>query len=317
VLLEKYEIVSSLFHGFDWSGFLHGGFAEMQSTVADGVEHILALEDGKKRLLHQVSALSKAFSLAVPHPKALEIRDDVAFFQEVRAQIVKYGVTDEQYGPESYDQAIRQIVERAIVPEGVIDIFEAAGIQKPDISILSPQFLQGIQAMPQKNLAVELLRKLLADEIKTRARKSVVLSEKFSEMLEETIKKYQNRTIDAAKVIMEMMAIAEEIKQADQRGEDLGLTSDEYAFYTALAENESAIEVLGDEQLAVIARKVLDVVRNNTTIDWTEKKSVRANLRRMVKRVLKHFGYPPDKQERAVELVIQQAELSAQEMTAD
>jgi type I restriction enzyme R subunit len=314
VLLEKYEIVSNLFHGFDWSGYLHGDFAEMQSTVADGVEHILALEDGKKRLLHQVSALSKAFSLAVPQEKALEIRDDIAFFQEVRAQVVKFDVTAEQYSRESYDQAIRQIVERAIVPDGVIDIFEAAGIEKPDISILSPEFLQGVQAMPHKNLAVELLRKLLEDEIKTRARKSVVLSQSFTEMLEETIQKYQNRTIDAATVIMEMMAIADQIKAADQRGEDLGLNSDEYAFYTALAENESAIEVLGDDQLAVIARKVLEVVRNNTTIDWTEKKSVRANLRRMVKRVLRHYGYPPDQQARAVELVIQQAELSAGEM---
>jgi type I restriction enzyme R subunit len=314
ILKEKYEIVRGMFHGFDWSGYLHGDFAEMQSTVADGVEHILAMQDGKKRLLLQVSALSKAFSLAVPLKEALALRDDIAFFQEVRAQIIKHSITDEEYGPESYDQAIRQIVERAIVPQCVIDIFEAAGIQKPDISILSPEFLQGIQSMPQKNLAVELLRKLLEDEIKTRARKSLVLSEKFSDLLDETIRKYQMRTIDAAKVIMEMMAIAAELKKADQRGEDLGLNEDEYAFYTALAENESAIEVLGDDQLAIIARKVLDVVRKNTSIDWTEKKSVRANLRRMVKRVLKHYGYPPDKQERAVELVIQQAELSAGEM---
>jgi type I restriction enzyme R subunit len=281
------------------------------------VEHILALEDGKKRLLHQVSGLSKAFSLAVPLEKALDIRDDVAFFQEVRAQIVKYTRTDEEFGYEDYDQAIRQIVERAIVPDGVIDIFDAAGIEKPDISILSPEFLQGIQAMPQENLAVELLRKLLEDEIKTHARKSVVLSQSFTEMLEETIQKYQNRTIDAATVIMEMMGIAEEIKAADRRGEDLGLNQDEYAFYTALAENESAIEVLGDEQLALIARKVLEVVRKNATIDWTEKKSVRANLRRMVKRVLRHYGYPPDKQDRAVELVLQQAELSAHEFTEE
>lgn len=314
LLKEKYEIVCNLFHGFDWSGYIYGNFAEMQSTVADGVEHILALEGGKNRLLTQASGLSKAFSLAVPLKDALAIRDDVAFFQEVRAQIVKYGITDEEGGPESYDQAIRQIVERAIVPQGVIDIFEAAGIRKPDISILSPEFLQGIQSIPQKNLAVELLRKLLEDEIKARARKSVVLSEKFSEMLAETIHKYQVRTIDAARVIMEMMAIAEEIKKADQQGEDLGLNEDEYAFYTALAENESAIEVLGDDQLALIAREVLNVVRRNTSIDWTEKKSVRANLRRLVKRVLKHYGYPPDQQARAVELVIQQAELSAHEM---
>jgi type I restriction enzyme R subunit len=286
----------------------------MQSTVADGVEHILAMKDGKKRLVNQVNALSKAFSLAVPLADALAIRDDVAFFQEVRAQIVKYGITDDEHGVESFDQAIRQIVERAIVPEGVIDIFDAAGIEKPDISILSPAFLQGIQSLPQQNLAVELLRKLLADEIKARAHRSVVLSESFSRMLEETIHRYQNRTIDAATVIMEMMGIADQIKAADERGEDLGLTEDEYAFYTALAENESAIKVLGDEQLALIARKVLEVVRKNTSIDWTEKKSVRAHLRRMVKRVLRRYGYPPDKQEQAVELVIQQAELSAQVM---
>ncbi|MBW6466286.1 MAG: type I restriction endonuclease subunit R, partial [Brevefilum sp.] len=314
VLKEKFEIVSNLFHGFDWSGYLHGDFAEIQSTVADGVEHILVLKDGKKRLLSQVSALSKAFSLAVPLPEAFKMRDDIAFFQEVRAQILKYTRTDESYAYESYDQAIRQIVERAIVPEGVIDIFDAAGIEKPDISILSPTFLQGIQAIPQKNLAVELLRKLLKDEIKSRAHRSVVLSESFTKILEETIQLYQNRTIDAATVIMEMMGIADQIKAADQRGEDLGLTQDEYAFYTALAENESAIDVLGDEQLAVIARKVLEVVQNNTSIDWTEKKSVRAHLRRMVKRVLRRYGYPPDKQEQAVALVLQQAELSAHGM---
>ncbi len=315
LMKEKYEIVSQLFHGFDWSGYLYGDFEEMQSTVADGVEHILSLEEGKKRLLAQVSALSKAFSLAVPLEDAIAVRDDVAFFQEVRAQIVKYTRTDESFNFEHYDQAIRQIVERAIVPEGVIDIFDAAGIAKPDISILSPEFLQGIQAIPQKNLAVELLRKLLEDEIKTRARKSLVLSRSFTEMLEETLQQYQNRTIDAATVIIEMMQIAEQIKAADRRGEDLGLNEDEFAFYTALAENESAVEVLGNDELAIIARKVLEIVRNNATIDWTEKKSVRANLRRMVKRVLKHYGYPPDKQDRAVELVIQQAELSARELT--
>jgi type I restriction enzyme R subunit len=314
VMKEKYEVVCQLFHGFDWSGYLHGDFGEMQSTVADGVEHILALEKGKKRLLTQVTTLSKAFSLAVPLADALAIRDDVAFFQEVRAQIIKYTRTDEEYSFEHYDQAIRQIVERAIVPEGVIDIFDAAGIAKPDISILSPEFLQGVQSIPQKNLAVELLRKLLEDEIKTRAKKSVVLSRSFTEMLEETIQKYQNRTIDAATVIIEMMEIANQIKAADRRGEDLGLNEDEYAFYTALAENESAVEVLGNDELAVIAREVLKVVRKNATIDWTEKKSVRANLRRMVKRVLRRYGYPPDKQDRAVELVIQQAELSAYEM---
>ena len=316
VLKEKYEIVCQLFHGFEWSGYLHGSFGEMQSTVADGVEHVLALKDGKKRLLKQVSDLSKAFSLAIPLKEALALRDDIAFFQEVRAQIVKYTRTDEAYSFEAFDTAIRQIVERAIVPEGVIDIFNAAGIEKPDISILSPAFLQGAQFVKHPNLMAELLRKLLEDEIKARASKSVVLSRTFSEMLAETIQKYQNRTIDAATVIMEMMEIANQIKAADKRGEDLGLTQDEYAFYTALAENESAVEVLGNEELALIAREVLKIVQRNTTIDWTEKKSVRANLRRMVKRILRKYGYPPDKQDRAVELVIQQAELSAYEMAA-
>jgi type I restriction enzyme R subunit len=315
VMLEKYEIVCNLFHRFDWSRFKDGTFEQMQDCVADGVAFILGVEEGKKRLLQHVNELSKAFSLAVPHPAAIRIRDDVAFFQEVRAQIVKYTHTDSEFNFETMNTAIKQIVENAIVPRGVIDIFAAVGLEKPDISILSPEFLQGIQAMPQKDLAMELLRKLLNDEIKLREHKNLVLARDFATMLEKTIDQYHKRTIDAVQVIEEMIRIAKELKDADRQGEALGLNPDEFAFYTALADNESAVQVLGDKQLAIIAREVLDIVRKNTSIDWTERESVRANLRRLVKRVLLKWGYPPDKRDKATELVIEQAELSAMEMT--
>jgi len=315
VMREKYEIVCNLFHRFDWSRFKEGSFEQMQDCVADGVAFILQMEDGKKRLLQHVNELSKAFSLAVPHTAALHIRDDVAFFQEVRAQIVKYTHTDSEFNFETMNTAIRQIVERAIVPQGVIDIFAAVGLEKPDISILSSEFLQGVQSMPQKDLAMELLRKLLNDELKLRERKNLVLARDFATMLERTIDQYHKRTIDAVEVIEEMIRIAKELKEADKKGEALGLNPDEFAFYTALADNESAVQVLGDEKLAIISREVLEIVRKNTTIDWTERESVRANLRRLVKRVLLKWGYPPDKRDKATELVIEQAELSAMEMT--
>ena len=316
VLLEKYEILKNMFHRFDMRNFLHGSFAQMQDCVADGVEFVLTLEDGQKRLLKHVTELSKAFSLAVPHPKALAIRDEVSFFQEVRAMLIKISIPEDSGGPYQLDQAIRQIVERAILPEGVIDVFAAVGLKKPDISILSGEFLQGIKDMPHKNLAAELLRKLLNDEIKAHARENLVLSQKFSEMLEATIRNYHQRTIDAVEVIEQMIRIAEELKKAENQGQELGLNTDEYAFYTALSDNESAREVLGDPQLVIIAREVLEIVQKNATIDWTERESVRANLRRLVRRVLRKHGYPPDKQERATELVIEQAELSAKEVAA-
>jgi len=256
--------------------------------------------------------LSIAFALAVPNDKALAIRDDVSFFQAVRAALVKSTVEGERT-TEDIEFAIRQIISRAVVTDKVIDIFAAAGLQKPEVSILSDEFLAEVKDLPQKNLAVELLRKLLNDEIKSRSRKYLVQSRSFAEMLERTILRYQNRTIESAEVIAELIALAREMREANRRGEQLHLTEDEVAFYDALEVNDSAVKVLGDEVLKGIARELVEMVHNNVTIDWTVRETVRAKLRVMVKRILRRYGYPPDKQEKATKTVLEQAELIARD----
>lgn len=308
VLLEKYEICCDLFHGFDWSVWKMGTPEQRLSLLPAAQEHILAQENGKDRLLKAVQELSKAFALAVPHEEALRIRDDVAFFQAVRASLAKRG-PGEPKTEEELDHAIRQIVSRAVAPEGVVDIFAAAGLKKPDISILSDEFLAEVRGMPQKHLAVELLQKLLKGEIATRRRKNIVQARSFAEMLEQAIRRYQNRAIEAAQVIEELIALAKEMRDANARGEKLGLTEEELAFYDALETNDSAVKVLGDETLRTIARELVRTVRNNATIDWTLRENVRADIRRQVKRILRKYGYPPDKQEKATHTVLQQAEL--------
>jgi len=262
--------------------------------------------------LRSVRELSQAFALATPHEGALAIRDDVAFFQAVRAVIAKRAPGDAK-PEEELDLAVRQIVSRAVVADGVVDIFAAAGLKKPDISILSDEFLDEVRDMPQRNLAIELLRKLLTGEIRTRRAKNVVQARSFAEMLEQALRRYQNRAIEAAQVIEELLNLAREMRTADKRGEDLGLTEDEVAFYDALETSDSAVNVLGDETLRGIARELVATVRANVAIDWTVRENVRARLRVIVKRILRKHGYPPDKQEKATEIVLQQAEvLSAQ-----
>ena len=251
----------------------------------------------------------------MPHEEALRIRDDVAFFQAVRSVLAKRA-PGEPKTEEELDHAIRQIVSKAVAPEGVVDIFAAAGLQKPDISILSEEFLAEIRGMPQRNLAVELLRKLLSGEIRTRRRKNVVQSRSFAEMLEEAIRRYQNRAIEAAQVIEELIALAKRMREADARGDALGLSEDEVAFYDALETNDSAVKVLGDATLRTIARELVKTVRSNVTIDWTIRENVRANLRVMVKRVLRKYGYPPDRQEKATQTVLEQAEALCPEWAA-
>jgi len=311
-MLEKYEICYGLFHGFDWSRWMRGGPGERLAILPAAQEHILALDDGKNRLLTAVTQLSQAFALAVPHESAIRIRDDVAFFQAVRAVLAKRAPNDAR-PEEELDHAIRQIVSKAVASEGVVDIFAAAGLKKPDISILSDEFLAEIRGMPQRNLAVELLRKLLAGEIKSRARKNVVISRSFAEMLEKTILQYQNRAIETVQVIEELIALAREMREADKRGERLRLSEEELAFYDALETNDSAVKVLGDEVLKKIAKELADTVRKNTTIDWTVRENVRAQLRVLVKRILRKYGYPPDKQEKATQTVLEQAEVLSQE----
>jgi type I restriction enzyme R subunit len=315
VMREKYEVCCSLFHGFDWSRWVTGTPEERVNLLPAAQEHILAQDDGKDRLLNAVHELSQAFALAVPHEEALRIRDDVAFFQAVRAGLAKRAL-GEPKTEEELDHAIRQIVSRAVASEGVVDIFAAAGLKRPDISILSEEFLAEVRGMPQRNLAVELLRKLLSGEIRTRRRKNVVQARSFAEMLEQAIRRYQNRTVEAAQVIEELIVLAKEMRHADRRGEDLGLSAEELAFYDALETNDSAVKVLGDNTLRTIAQELVRTVRNNVTIDWTIRENVRAQLRVMVKRVLRKYGYPPDKQEKATQTVLEQAEVLTSELAA-
>jgi type I restriction enzyme R subunit len=308
LMLEKYEVCLGIFHGFDWSAWTAGDAGARLSLLPAAQEHVLGQEDGKNRLSTAVTELSKAFALAVPHDDALAIRDDVAFFQAVKSVLTK-SLTDDRRRPDELDYAIRQIVSRAVASDEVIDIFAAAGLQKPDISILSDEFLAEVRGLPQKNLAVETLRKLLEGEIKTRGQKNVVQARSFAEMLERSIRRYRNRAIETAAVIEELIALAREMREADRRGENLGLTEDEIAFYDALEVNDSAVQVLGDETLRTIAQELVRAVRNNVTIDWTLRENVRARMRVMVKRILRRYGYPPDKQEKATRTVLEQAEV--------
>jgi type I restriction enzyme, R subunit len=307
-LLEKYEICCGLLHGFDWSKWTSDKAQERLAILPAAQEHILAQKDGKERFVQIVRDLSRFFALAVPHEDALRIRDDVAFFQAVSAVLNKHA-PGERKTQEELDLAVRQIVSRAVAPEGVMDIFAAAGLQKPDISILSDEFLAEVRGMPRQNLAVELLRKLLSGEIQTRRKKNVVQSRSFATMLEQAIRKYQNRAIEAAQVIEEMIALAKDMRRAAERGVMLKLTDEELAFYDALETNDSAVQVLGDETLRTIAREVTDAVRKNVTIDWTMRENVRAQLRVIIKRILRKYGYPPDKQEKATQTVLEQVEL--------
>jgi type I restriction enzyme R subunit len=308
LMLEKYEVCLGLFHGFDWSRWTTGTPQDRLSLLPAAQEHILAREDGKPRWLRAVTELSQTFALAVPHEEALRIRDDVGFFQAVRAVLAKTTPGDRKTD-EELDLAIRQIISKAVVSDEVVDIFAAAGLKKPDISILSDEFLADIRGMPQRNLAVELLQKLLKGEIRARGKRNVVQARSFAELLEQTVRKYQNRAIETAQVIEELIQLAKDMRAAGARGEQLGLSEDELAFYDALETNDSAVKVLGDDTLRAIARELVETVRKNVTIDWTIRENVRAQLRVLVKRILRKHGYPPDKQEKATQTVLEQAEV--------
>ncbi len=318
LMLEKYEVCCGLFDpfptpqgvvgGFDWSAWTTGGPQARLGLLPPAQEHILAQEDGKERCLNAVRELSQAFALAVPHGETRRIRDDVSFFQAVRSALAKRMV-GEARPEEELDHAVRQIISRAVAPEGVIDIFAAAGLEKPDLSVLSDEFLAEVRDMPQRNLAVELLQRLLKGELATRRRKNVVQARSFAALLEQTLRRYQNRAVEAAQVIEELIQLAREMREANTRGERLGLSEDELAFYDALETNDSAVQVLGDETLRAIARELVETVRGNVTIDWTLRENVRAQLRVLVRRILRKHGYPPDKQEKATVTVLEQAEV--------
>ncbi len=308
VLREKYEICCGLFYGFGRSKWTTGTPQEKLGLLPAAQEHILAQRDGKDRCMQMVRELSQAFALAVPHEETRRIRDDVAFFQAVRSVLGKRAPADAR-PQEELDLAVRQIVSRAVASDEVTDIFAAAGLDKPDISVLSDEFLDEVRGMPQRNLAVELLQKLLKGEISSRMRKNVVQARSFADMLEQTIHRYQNRTIEAAYIIDELIELGKDMCEVQARGESLGMTEDELAFYDALETNDSAVQVLGDETLRTIARELVRTVRDNVTIDWTLRENVRANLRRLVKRILRKHGYPPDKADGATLTVLRQAEM--------
>ena len=308
VMLEKHEVCCALFHGFDWSKWTTGKATDQLTLIPVAQEHILAQENGKERYIAAVRELSQAFALAVPHEETRRIRDDVSFFQAIQSALSKRNPSELRHG-EELDLAVRQIISRSVASEGVMDIFAAAGLDKPDISVLSDEFLAEVRGMPHRNLAVELLQKLLKGEISIRRRKNVVQARSFSEMLEQTLRRYQNRAIEAAQVIEELIQIAKDLQQASARGEQLGLNEDELAFYDALETNDSAVQVLGDETLRTIAQELVATVSRNVTIDWTLRENVRAQLRVLVRRILRKHGYPPDKQEKATQTVLEQAEV--------
>lgn len=319
LMQEKYEIVQAMFHGYDYSRFFTGTPPERLTILCEATDWILRPEfkadNGVQRYIQAVTELSKAYALCATEEEAIDIREEVGFFQAIKATLSKHTVEGGKSKAE-LDAAVRQIVTRAVASDQVIDIFATAGLSKPEISILSDQFLAEVRDLPQKNLALEVLRKLLNDEIRTRSRRNLVQSRHFSEMLENTIKRYQNRSIESAQVIQELIKLAEEMREANRRGEDLGLSEDELAFYDALEVNESAVQVLGDETLRTIARELVEAVRRNVSIDWTGRETVRAKLRAIVKRLLRKYGYPPDKQEKATQTVIQQAETLCRDWAA-
>ena len=309
VMLEKYQIACDIMHGVDWSKWVTGKPAERLALIPLGQEHILQQEDGKPRFVKLVTELSQAFALCAASDEATEIRDDVSYFQAIQAALNKQ-TTGTRKTPEQLDAAIRQLVSKALTTDGqVIDVFTAAGLPKPNIGILSEQFLAEIRGLKHKNVAAELLEKLLKDEIKVRAKRNLVQSQLFSEKLKKTLNAYHNRAIATQEVIEELIKLAKEMEAATKRGKDLGLSDDEVAFYDALAANESAVEAMGDDKLRVIAAELITQVRKSVSIDWTLRESARAKIRVMVKRILNRFGYPPDLQEEAVKTVLQQAEL--------
>jgi type I restriction enzyme R subunit len=306
VLMTRYEICQTILHGFDWSCWTTGSASARLSLLPAAQEHILQQENGKERFLQAVLELSRAFALAVPHPEAIRIRDDVGFFQALRAAMSK--TQDRDFSAKGdVDHAIRQIVSRALVSDQVIDIFAAAGLKNPDISILSDAFLTDVCQMEHKNVAVELLRKLLNDEVKRREKQNIVQARSFAELLENSVRRYQKRAITAAQVLEELLELARTVREAHKRGDDLGLSPDELAFYDALGVNDAAVQELGDATLRLIARDLVATIRNNITVDWHVRDNVQARMRILIKRLLRKYGYPPDKQESATTLVLEQA----------
>ncbi|MDP3777541.1 MAG: type I restriction endonuclease subunit R [Methylotenera sp.] len=314
LMLEKLEVVANLFHGFDYKAYFTADTSKKLSLILVAEEHILNIEDGKKRYINEVTALSQAFAIAIPHEQAMDAKDEVAFFQAVKARLAKFDSSGEGKTNEEIETTIRQVIDQALVSEQVIDVFDAAGIKKPDISILSDEFLMELKNHEHKNIALEVLKKLLNEEIKVRERLNVVQGRSLMEMLQNSIKRYQNKIITAAELMDELIKISKEIVHGDSEAERLKLSPLEFAFYTAVSNNDSAKELMQQDKLRELAVVLLQKVRENASIDWTIKESVKAKLKVIVKRTLRQFGYPPDMEILATETVLRQAEMIAAEL---
>lgn len=309
VLEEKLDVLRGMLHGFDYSDFA----TSSHKLIAGAANHVLGIQDGKKRFADTALAMSKAFSLCCTLDEAKAVRDEVAFLQAVKVLLTKRDISAKKRSDEEKEQAIRQIIGQAIVSDQVVDIFDAVGLDKPNIGLLDDEFLAEVRNLPERNLAVELLERLLEGEIKTRFASNVIQQKKFSELLSNVVTRYQNRSIETAQVMEELVEMAKKFREAAKRGDDLGLTEDEIKFYDALANNEAAVLQLGDETLKKIAHELTDNLRKNISIDWSKRESVRASLRLMVKRILRKYKYPPDMADDAVQLVLQQAEALGEE----
>ncbi|TLU81520.1 MAG: type I restriction endonuclease subunit R [Chlorobium sp.] len=316
LMLEKIEVVSAMYHGFPYEEYFDADTAKKLSLILAAEEHILGLDDGRKRYSNEVALLSQSFAIAIPHEQAMGVKDEVGFFQAVKARLAKFDSTGNGCSNDDIETTIRQVIDKALVSEKVIDVFDAAGIKKPDISILSEEFLAELKGHKHKNVALEVLKKLLNDELKVRAKKNLVQSKSLLEMLEKAIKKYQNKILSAAEVMDELIKISKEIIASDNEAEHLGLSDFEYAFYTAVASNDSARELMQQDKLRELAVVLTQRVRENASIDWTIKESVKAKLKVIVKRTLRQFGYPPDMQLLATETVLKQAEMIATEIVS-
>jgi len=313
ILVEKVDIVRGMFQGFDYGDFE----TDATSLLVPAANHILGLEDGKRRFLDTVLAITKAFALCGTLDEAHEYKKEIAFFSAVKAAITKYTTVDKKRVEEEKNSALKQILDNAVIAEGVEDIFNLAGLEKPNIGLLDDAFMEDVRNMKDKNFAVELLEKLLRDEIRTHTRNNVVQEKNYSDRLLETLRKYRNRAIETAQVIEELIKMAKDFQEAMKRHEDLGLNEDEVAFYDALANNESAVRELGDDTLKQIAHELVEKLRNSTTVDWQVRDSVRAKLRNMVRILLRRYKYPPDKQAEAVDLILKQAEVLSSEWTRE
>lgn len=316
LMLEKIEVISAMYHGFHYEDYFDADTSKKLSMILAAEDHILGLENGKKRYIDEVTALSKAFAIAIPHDQAMDAKDEISFFQAVKARLAKFDSTGSGKTDEEIETTIRQVIDQALVSDQVIDVFDAAGIKKPDISILSDDFLMELKGMQHKNVALEVLKKLLNDEIKSRTKTNLVQSKKLLEMLEQSINRYHNKILTAAEVIDELIKLSKNIVEMDDEPKKLGLTSYEYAFYTAVSNNDSAIELLQQEKLRELAVELTNTIQQNATIDWNIKESVRAKLKVAVKRLLRKYGYPPDMQLLATETVLKQAEMLAKELSA-